>query len=320
MKGLRLRRTEWILPVSVVLVLVVVIGAMRPAAFSSTGLNLLFASLLPVVIVALAQMFVMAAGDIDLGIGAFVSLVNVLAVVVLTRAPLLGILSMAALVLAYALMALLVHYRRIPSIVVTLGMSFVWLGIAIMVLPTPGGTAPSGIVAAVNLEFPFVPEVVVAIVVITALAEWGLMHTRYGAVLRGSGSNAAAVRKAGWSVPVAKATLYTLAGVCGVLAGLVLTGQTTSGDPNVGSSYVLLSIAGVVIGGGSFIGGAVTPIGTAAGALAVGLVGVVLSFLDVSADYQVGAQGLLLIVVVLARWAASTVRKRTSLPRREVLA
>lgn len=300
-------RTEWILPLAVVVVLLAVIGTMRPDALSTMGLGLLFSSLLPLMIVSLSQMFVMAAGDVDLGVGAFVSLVNVVTVAILTRNPLLGTVILIGLVLAYGLMALLIYYRRVPAIVVTLGMSFVWLGLALTILPTPGGTAPGWLMAAVNLNFPVIPEVIALIVVITAVAEWGFMHTRYGAVLRGSGSNSFAVRKAGWSLPRAKVMLYLLAGLLAALAGLVLSGQTTSGDPNVGASYVLLSIAGVVIGGGTFAGGSVTPLGTAAGALAVGLLGVALGFVNISPNLQIGAEGLLLIAVVVARWAAGRI-------------
>ena len=81
------------------------------------------------------------------------------------------------------------------------------------------------------------------------------MRTSYGAILRGSGGNAAAIGRAGWSLLKIKMALFALAGLFGVLSGLALIGITTSADANIGNGYTLLSIAGVILGGGEFVGG-----------------------------------------------------------------
>ena len=96
------------------------------------------------------------------------------------------------------------------------------------------------------------------------------MRTSYGAILRGSGGNALAIERAGWSLLRAKVTLFALAGVFGVLSGMALVGITTSADANIGNGYTLLSIAGVILGGGEFVGGSVSPIGAVIGALTHG--------------------------------------------------
>ena len=62
-------------------------------------------------------------------------------------------------------------------------------------------------------------------------------------------------------------TLFALAGVFGVFSGMALVGITTSADANIGNGYTLLSIAGVILGGGEFVGGNVSPIGAVIGAL-----------------------------------------------------
>ena len=87
------------------------------------------------------------------------------------------------------------------------------------------------------------------------------MRTSYGAILRGSGGNAAALERAGWSLLATKMVLFALAGLFGVLSGMALIGITTSADANIGNGYTLLSIAGVILGGGEFVGGRVSPIG-----------------------------------------------------------
>src|SRR6201999_2918667 len=109
--------------IALVLILGVVFW-LRPNVASYGGLRLLL-NLSPVLIfTALAQMFIMTAGDIDLSIGTFVGLVNCIVAGLLTDHPAIAILMLIACPIAYAGMGALIHWRQLPSIVVTLGSSF----------------------------------------------------------------------------------------------------------------------------------------------------------------------------------------------------
>ena len=91
-------------------------------------------------------------------------------------------------------------------------------------------------------------------------------------------------------------------GDLGVLSGMVLIGITTSADANIGNGYTLLSIAGVILGGGEFIGGIVSPVGAVIGALTLALAASpLLTFMQIPPDWQVGANGAILIIVWAAR-------------------
>ena len=128
------------------------------------------------------------------------------------------------------------------------------------------------------------------------------MRTSYGAILRGSGGNPAAIGRAGWSLLKTKVALFALAGLFGVLSGMALIGITTSADANIGNGYTLLSIAGVILGGGEFVGGRVSPIGAVIGALTLALAASpLLTFMHIPPDWQVGANGAILIIVLAAR-------------------
>ena len=129
-------------------------------------------------------------------------------------------------------------------------MSFVWQGLAILLLPKPGGKAPDWLLQLMGFKPPWVPFPIIAAVVIAVVAHIGLMRTSYGAILRGSGGNPVAISRAGWSLLKTKVTMFTLAGIFGVLSGMALIGITTSADANIGNGYTLLSIAGVILGGG----------------------------------------------------------------------
>jgi ribose transport system permease protein len=118
------------------------------------------------------------------------------------------------------------------------------------------------------------------------------------------------VERAGWSIVAARAAAYGLAGLFAVLAGIALVGLTTSADANIALRYTLLSIAGVILGGGEFIGGRVSPIGAVIGALTLTLAGSFLSFLRISPDWQIGAQGAILIIVLALRLMLNRLEKR----------
>ena len=273
----------------------------QPRTMSYFGLNLMLQYAVPIALATIAQMFVITVNDLDLSIGPFVGLVSCIGATLLFENPVVGILALLALIAAYGAVGALIHSRNLPSIVVTLGLSFVWLGIAVLILPSPGGKAPIWLKAIVSLQVPAVPFPIIAAIVIGVAVHLALMLSSYGVVARGAGGNAKALTRAGWSMLRTKIIMYMLAGFFGVLAGLSLLGLTTAGDAHVADRYTLYSIAGVILGGGEFIGGRVSPLGAVVGALTLALAGSFLIFLKISPDWQIGAQGAILIIVLALR-------------------
>ena len=296
-----LSRHRIILPVVSLAVLLAATFYMQPRAMSYFGLNLLFNLAVPIALATIAQMMIIMVNDIDLSLGTFVSLVACVTATFLNDQPLLGLAILAVLVLAYAAMGAVIHALELPAIVVTLGMSFVWGGLALFILPSPGGEAPGWLRSIMTVKPPLMPMAVVASILIAVVTHLMIMRSGLGTVLRGVGGNARSVARAGWPVIRLKALAYGLAGLFGVLAGMALVGLTTSADANIALRYTLLSIAGVILGGGEFIGGKVSPTGAVIGALTLTLAASFLSFLRLSPDWQIGAQGAILILVLTAR-------------------
>ena len=209
--------------------------------------------------------------------------------------------ALVACVLLYAAIGALVELFDLPSIVVTLGLSFVWGGWALILLPMQGGATPQWIQDVMNLAIPVVPTPIVYAVVIALCGHWFLMRSSLGVRLRGAGGNPKAIVRSGGSVVRAKALMYGLAGVLGILSALTLVGITTSADANIAQRYTLISIAAVILGGGSFIGGKVSPIGATLGAITLGIAASFLSFLNIAPKWQIGLQGAILIIVLSMR-------------------
>ena len=295
------------------LTLVILLAAtfyVQPRAMSYFGMNLMFQYAVPIALATIAQMFIITVNDLDLSIGPFVGLVSCIAATVLLDNPALGVFVLLLLIAAYGAVGALVQIRNLPSIVVTLGLSFVWLGIAVLILPSPGGKAPEWLKALMGLQIPGVPFPIVAAIVIGIAVHLALMLTSWGVIARGAGGNPKALSRAGWSMLKTKVVMYALAGFFGVLSGLTLLGLTTSGDAHVADRYTLYSIAGVILGGGEFIGGRVSPLGAVVGALTLGLAQQFLNFLRISPDWQIGAQGAILIIVLALRAAVTLGEQR----------
>ncbi len=294
-------RHRILLPVLSLAVLLAATFYLQPRAMSYFGVNLLFNLAVPIALATVAQMMIIMVNDIDLSLGAFVSLAACVTATLLHDAPLLGALVLLGLIVAYAGLGALIHAFELPAIVVTLGMSFVWSGIAVMVLPSPGGAAPEWIRAVMTVKPPLVPMAVVAAVLIATVTHFLIIRSGIGTVLRGVGGNATSIGRAGWSLIRLKALAYALAGLFGVLSGMTLVGLATAADANIALRYTLLSIAGVILGGGEFVGGRVSAVGAVIGALTLALAASFLSFMRLSPDWQIGAQGAILILVLTAR-------------------
>lgn len=298
----RARLLRGLLPALSLALVLLAIAWLNPRAISYFGFSLMLNLAIPIALATIAQMFVISGNELDLSIGTFVGFVGCVTATWLKDAPLVGVAILLGSIGVYALLGALIHVRNLPSIVVTLGMSFVWQGLAILVLPKPGGKAPDWLLAIMSFKPPFVPFPIIAALLIGLIVHFGLMRTSYGVILRGSGGNPAALKRAGWSLLKTKIVLFALAGLFGVLSGMALIGITTSADANIGNGYTLLSIAGVILGGGEFVGGRVSPIGAVIGALTLALAASpLLTFMHIPPDWQVAANGAILIIVLAAR-------------------
>ena len=133
-----------------------------------------------------------------------------------------------------ALVGAVIYLRRLPSIVVSLGMSFVWAGLAVLMLPAPGGDAPGWLRALMTAKPPLVPMAIVASLIIAGLAHLIVMRTSFGVALRAVGGNERSVGRAGWSV-------------VGLRAGQVIELNRGPGEP------VELSVNGKVVARGELV-------------------------------------------------------------------
>jgi ribose transport system permease protein len=301
---LRANPTSTIALVLVALLLVYFVR--QPSAASRVGLLNLSDEYTALALAAVGETFVVVMGGIDMSVGAVMALVNVILTVRLGRAgDAGGQLALVALTVSVATACgvangLLVSLLRLPSIIVTLATMFVWTGAALLILPQPGGSVPEGFVEGLTGSLPGGVPVALLILVALAAVCWYWARTPLGMAMFASGGSELAARVAGLPVRRLKLLAFAASGLCYGLAGVFLTAQTGSGDPNVGSTFLLEAFAAVAIGGTAFGGGRGSFLASVLGALVLGVITNVLLSLGVSSFATSAFYGLLLFVTVAA--------------------
>jgi ribose transport system ATP-binding protein len=298
-KKAKRRVNEILIPLGAMLVVFLISGALQPAVFSPFGVDLLLKASIPLVFAAIAQMYIIGLSHIDLGVGAYMGLVGVVCATILRQHFELGLGLILLTIVGYGLMGALIYLRNIPSVIVTMGMSFVWVGIGYTLQPAPGGQPPDWLIKVFNLHL-IVPESVL-IILAAGFLSFLLYRSRYGTVLRGFGNNPVAVQRSGWSILKAYISAYVIASLFSVVGGLAMTASAAGSDINATASYTLLTVAAVVIGGSELIGGVVSSFGTVIGAITLSLIGVLVGFLRLNSSYVTAVQGGLLIAILAFR-------------------
>jgi ribose transport system permease protein len=194
----------------------------------------------------------------------------------------------------------LVVATRVPDIVVTLAMSFVWAGCALLVLKTPGGGSATWLKELLkgSLGNEWVPKAAIVLILIVAVVWIPLRRSKAGLRIYAVGSDKLAAFRSGVSVGRTKILAYAVLGLFAALGGLSLTASTGIGTP-VPGPYTLLSVAAVVLGGVSLAGGRGGVVGPLIAVVILQLIRTDMTFLRVDPNLAVVAQGVILIGVVM---------------------
>ena len=286
----------------------------------------------PLGILAVAVALLMIAGEFDLSIGSILGFAGmaILILVTSTEAGGFGWTLFPAILVALALSLLvglfngwLVVTTRLPSFIITLGTLFVFRGITIAFtrfrtnrtqlggLDQVEGFAPIQKIFASTLEA-FGSSFSVAIlwwVVLTALASWVLLRTRYGNWIFGTGGAVDAARNVGVPTRRVKVHLFMATAFAAFLVALIQAAQFTGADTLRGTQQEFQAIIAAVIGGCLLTGGYGSAVGAALGALIFAMVQQGIVIMGVDGDlFQVFVGAVLLVAVIFNNW----VRRRAT--------
>jgi ribose transport system permease protein len=193
----------------------------------------------------------------------------------------------------------LVVITRVPDIVVTLAMLFVWEGAALLVLEAPGGSAAEWLKGLVvgNVGW-LIPKALVLLLVGLGVVWIPLRRSQLGLSLYAVGSDPLAAFRSGVAVERTKIAAYALAGLFAAMGGLVLTMSTGIGAPIPGP-YLLASVAAVVLGGVALGGGKGGLFGPIVAVFILRLLRTDLTFLAVDPNITTIIEGTIMVFVVM---------------------
>jgi ribose transport system permease protein len=301
----------------VLALLCLIMALLSPVFFTPTNLLNVLTVASVLIILAIGQTVVILTAGIDLSIGAVVSMCGVTIAIMLKAGVPFPLVMLSALLLGSVLgllNGLMVAVVRLPAFVATYGMMWVASGFALVIL--------NGIVlSAFAPDFRFIgngnlvgiPMPVVVMIVFSTAAYVLLRRTTFGRSLYAVGANPEAARMSGIKKESTLVSAYLLSGFMAGLGAIVLVARVNASEPNMGDSYLLPTVAAVVIGGTSLFGGQGGIVGTLIGALIMTIVQNGMVLLGVASVWHPVVLGLLIIVAVLLdQWVRKSLPEETS--------
>jgi ribose transport system permease protein len=273
-------------------------------------------SFTPLILMTMGQAVVIISGGLDLSVGTALSLMTcVLTSVMKEGVPITGLY---ALVVTFAVAMAIgavngvgIGYLRIPPVIVTFATSFIWLGIALFLRPTPGGEtvdwfqafyrirnieAAPAFLKAFGETIP--PSLI--LVLIGCLIWWIASRTRTGRYIYAVGSNNQSAYETGINTAWVQMKACMINSAFILLAALFFVGQNGSGDARMGDPLTLKAIAAAVVGGIALTGGRGSVYFALIGALIFSFVSKIIFFANIPNAYQTLFGGVIVIVAIAA--------------------
>lgn len=254
-------------------------------------------------LVAMAQTVAVLTAGLDLSVGSVLALSNCLSSALVSGSGIEIAGGMILVILCGAacglINGLIIVYGRIQPLIATLATGAVYLGLALVIRPIPGGSVDETLSEALTYEsFGVVPTSLIILLGVVLFVWLPYKNSTLGRGAYAIGSSEQAALLSGVRVGRAKIAAYTLGGAFAATGGLYISFQTLSGDALIGPSYTLNSVAAVVIGGTSLFGGIGGAVGSIFGAYILRTITGLLFFAGVSPLSQPLFEGVVLLVAV----------------------
>ena len=289
---------------------------LQPNMFARETLNSNMRVFLPIVLLAVGQAIVILGGGIDISVGSIASIVNT---VLATRVGLDGsvekmwqyvFLSLLIGLLAGAINGFFVAFLRLQPIITTYATSFLYAGLALFVLPNPGGGIPASVAALYRGSTPLNLPLAFYVIAIVLIVWLYISSTRYGKFLYAVGGRAEAAYETAVPVTRTQFMTYVISGSMAALSGIAITMLSGSGNADIGGPMTLNSITAVVIGGNALSGGVGGVAGPVMGAITLGIIQNIISFANIDTWWETLVKATIIVVALAAPGIVNLFRRR----------
>jgi len=273
---------------------------------------------LPLVLLAAGQSIVILTGGIDISVGSVVSIVSAL---LATRVGLEGTveqtltwfgIALLVGIIAGSINGFFIAYLRLQPIITTYATSFFFGGLALFILPQPGGGIPKEVAEVYRTSNPLGLHWAFYIIPLLIIIWLLVRQTRYGRYLFAVGGKAQAAYETAVPVNQVIFSTYVISGFMAALAGICITLLTGSGNPQIGDPMTLQAITAVVIGGTAMSGGVGGVAGPIMGAITLGVIKNIISFANIDTWWQTFVNALIIVTALAAPGVISLFRRNRS--------
>lgn len=306
--GRRLRADPAVLIAFAFIPVLIVIGSFFSRNFLTLNYllqQLQIASFLGVI--AAGAMVVILLGHIDLSIPWTLTIGAMTATAVAANVPFGNAAAIAAAIAVGALVGVVnglgTAALRVPSMIFTLGVNAVLNGIVVLYT---GGFAPRNAAThfmswlSVGRTVLDIPNVVFVWLLISVIVAFLLKRAPLGRYIYATGNSEASVYLSGINTRTIVIVAFVISGICNCLGGVLLAGYAGQAYQAMGNSYLLPTIAAVVLGGTNILGGRGSYLGTVAGVMLITLLGSMLSVMQIDEAGRQIAYGAAIILMLLA--------------------
>lgn len=291
-------------PVLILVLLVAVIGFVTPNFFKPINLSNILSQTAVIAIVAMGQHLVILTRGIDLSVGSNLALATVVGGLAYQQTDSALAVAVAMIVsgaLVGAVNGSFYVYGRLPHpFIITLATLSICRGLALEI--APGHTTIRGMPAAIsamgNTSFLGVPASFYVVAAVTLVLLVLARTMVWGRWVYAVGGDPVAAREMGIPVRPVLVSVYVLSGICAGIGAVVLAGRTAAGSPLYGNLLELDTIAAVIIGGASFLGGRGHLGHALIGAVMIGVIRNALNLHGVDVYFQMIAIGTIIVLAV----------------------
>ena len=271
-----------IVPIFIFFALMIFAMIRGPQIISGSGIGTAIMVSTPLILATYALTALALAGrvTVDLSIGPLIGFINVTTIQLYAagyiQSPVAYFICALAIGVIYQfLYALIVIFIRVQPIIVALSMFLAFSGINLVILPRPGGRAPDWMLSwSAGTE---VIQPTLILLIFSTLIWYALTHTAYWQHLKLMGSDEKSAYTSGVRIYVVRIGAHIIGGVYAALAAIAFTGLIGSGDPTQGTTYTLMAVTALVLGGSSLIGGRGGAFGAILGSVNIYLINFILS-------------------------------------------
>lgn len=304
MTGSVKKQVKQAVPSLAVLVIMILTAAILSPTFRNAyNIRNIAAQAAVLSVVAIAQCKVLFIGGIDMSVSSVISFSTILIALFSQETLQTTLFSILLALLAGALTGMIngtgIVVFQIPAMIITISTQAFLKGICLILMPSSGGKVNPEFAALLKTRIGILNVSILLAIAMYIVMFFILHYTRFGRNIYAIGNGEVYAEQSGIKVKKNILIVYMLSGIIAAFAGILLSARISTGNPLVGDSYAMDSVAAAVVGGVSMNGGVGSVVGAFFGAVILTLINNIMNNMGISPYFQYIAKGIVLVASLM---------------------